>query len=41
MKIMMIVIIAIIVTVIKQGVSLDKDNIIDNDSNSNMKVTEE
>lgn len=41
MKIMMIVIITIIVTVIKQGVSLDKDNIIDNDSNSNMKVTEE
>ena len=41
MKIMMIVIITITVTVIKQGVSLDKDNIIDNDSNSNMKVTEE
>ena len=41
MKIIMIVIITIIVTVIKQGVSLDKDNIIDNDSNSNMKVTEE
>lgn len=41
MKIMMIVIIAIIVTVIKQGVSFDKDNIIDNDNNSNMKVTEE
>ena len=41
MKIMMIVIITIIVTVIKQGVSLDKDNIIDNDNNSNMKVTEE
>ena len=38
---MMIVIIAIIVTVIKQGVSLDKDNIIDNDNNSNMKVIEE